>query len=263
MTAFVYAFLYVPIFFMVFFSFNSSMSLSRWSSASWRWYQNLFHNPEIWDSFFISLKIATASATFSVLIGTLCALLFVRFSRIRGKGFWEFLSSIPLMMPEVITGLAFLVFFVTSENLTGWPMGRGISTVTIAHTTLSLAYVVIVVRARLLEFDLSLEEAALDLGAKPFQAFLSVTLPLIMPALFAGWLLAFTLSMDDFVIASFTSGPSSRTLPIFLFSKLRTGLTPEINALSTLIILFVSCLIPMVAAFMHLTVKKSLGTKDI
>jgi putrescine transport system permease protein len=255
-TLFVYAFLYLPIFFMIFFSFNSSFSLGKWSGFSFFWYKSLFKNSKLWECLFTSLKIAVSSATFSTLIGTLGALFSIRFSRSKGRKFFDFFSTIPLVIPEVIIGMAFLAFFVTSESLLGWPFGRGTKTITIAHTTLAIAYVLVVIRSRLSDFDVALEEAALDLGAKPFQVLCYIMLPFIFPALVSGWLLGFTLSMDDFVVASFTAGPDSTTLPMFLFSNLKTGLTPEINALSTLIVLFVAFLMPALGSAFYFSLKK-------
>jgi putrescine transport system permease protein len=253
---FVYAFLYIPIAFMIFFSFNASSSLNKWAGFSLIWYEKLFTNTKLWSAFLTSFQVAFSSATFAVLIGLLSALFFVRASEKR-RHFWEFLSKIPLVMPEVITGLAFLIFFVTIEKVIGWPMGRGTKTITIAHTTLSLAYVSALMKTKLLEFDRNLEEAALDLGAKPLSVFFNIKLPFLFPSLIASWLLAFTLSMDDFVVASFTSGPNSTTLPMFLFSTLKTGVTPEINALSTFIIALVTCFVPLLTLLVYFSRRRS------
>lgn len=253
---FVYAFLYVPIGFVVLFSFNKTSSLGVWGGASLLWYKKLFSNQMLLRAFLNSLKVAFCAASLSVCIGTLCALLFTRFRSFRWSAFFEILSVSPLVIPEVVIGLSFLFFFIISEHTTGFPRGRGLLTITIAHTTVAIAYVSLIVRARLLEIDSFLEEAALDLGAKPKQVFFSITLPLIKPALFASWILAFTLSMDDLVIASFASGPSSLTLPVVVFSTLKTGMTPEINALSTLIVFLVFSLGPMISIWVYKAFKK-------
>ncbi|MGL6188289.1 MAG: ABC transporter permease subunit [Holosporales bacterium] len=246
-----YVFLYAPIFFVIFFSFNSSTVMTRFEGFSLRWYQSLFENKELWGAVAVSLRVAMISATLSVVLGTLCALTLVRLKDFKRRNLLGIMATAPLIMPEVITGLALLVFFVTTENFFGLPSGRGVETITIAHTTLCLAYVTVIIRGRLLEVDSSLEEAALDLGAKPSQVFFLITLPIISPALFSGWLLAFALSMDDLVIASFTSGPGSSTLPMVIFSSIRLGATPEINALATLIVLIVSLFVVTAALLMR------------
>lgn len=235
-----YVFLYAPIFFVVLFSFNASPAMTRFEGFSFQWYQSLFSNTVLLRAVFVSFQVAVVSATLAVIAGTLCALTLVRLKDFRGRGLLGVMSTAPLIMPEVITGLALLVFFVTTENFLGLPHGRGLNTITIAHTTLALAYVTVIVRARLLEVDASLEEAALDLGRRPYRVFFLITLPIISPALLSGWLLAFALSMDDLVIASFTAGPGSSTLPMVIFSSIRVGTNPQINALATLIVLVVT-----------------------
>ncbi|TGW14924.1 ABC transporter permease [Candidatus Hepatobacter penaei] len=254
--AVVYAFLYAPIAFVVLFSFNASASLGQWSGFSLVWYRKLLMNTELWQSVARSFQVAFFSATCAVLIGLLCALLFVRFRRARFRGLIESLSVTPLVVPEVAIGLALLVFFVASERLLGWPHGRGLLTVIVAHTTIFSAYTTLMLRVRLLDLDPVLEEAALDLGAQPSKVFFSITLPLIVPSLVSAWILIFVLSMDDLVIASFTSGPSSSTLPMVVFSQLKTGITPEMNALSSLIILFVLAISPLIGFFMYVSLKK-------
>jgi len=251
-----YLFLYIPILFLIIFSFNKGSSLRTWEGFSFIWYQKLFAHHELWIALTNSLKVAFLSATNAVIIGLLCALWFVRFRHFRFTSWMEALSVTPLVLPEVLAGLAFLFFFVLTERFLNWPMGRGLLTITIAHTTIAVAYVTLVLRSRLLELDGDLEEAALDLGAKPRDIFFSITLPMLFPSLLASWVLAFTLSMDDLVIASFTSGPASPTLPIVVFSTLKTGLTPEMNALSTLIVLFVIALAPLSSLFLYRTFKK-------
>lgn len=246
-----YAFLYLPILLVVIFSFNASHLVGVWGGFSTRWYTTLFHNTYLLRAAMTSFKIAAFSATGSTLLGTFGALLMVRFRSFPGKTLFRGMINAPLVMPDVIIGVSLLLMFILFEQIMGWPYGRGITTVTLAHITVSMAYVVVIVRAHLLEFDRSLEEAALDLGATPARVFLKITLPLIAPALGAGWLLSFALSLDDLVIASFVSGPGATTLPMIVFSSIRLGVTPEINALGTLIILGVSICVGIAGFFMH------------
>jgi putrescine transport system permease protein len=234
-----FAFLYIPILTLIVYSFNESRFVNVWGGFSFKWYQSLFENEEMLESAFLSIKIAALTATISVFIGTLAAIALVRFGKFKGRLLFSGLITAPLVMPEVIIGLSFLLLFIGLEALTGWPSNLGFSTITIAHVTLSLAYVVIIIRSRLQSFDMSLEEAALDLGAKPYKVFFKITLPIIMPALLASWLLAFTLSLDDLVVASFVTGPGATTLPMAIYSTIRTGVSPEINALATLIVLVI------------------------
>lgn len=231
-----YAFLYLPILTLIIFSFNASRQVTIWQEFSTKWYVSLLHDQVLIKSALISLQVAACAATFAVILGTLAAVVLVRLGRFRGRGFFGIITTVPLVMPEVITGLALLLLFVGLEQTFGWPKGRGILTITIAHTTLCMAYVTILVRGRLSDMDRSLEEAALDLGARPLKVFTAITLPLIFPALLSGWLLAFALSLDDLVIASFVAGPGSSTLPMVIFSSIRFGITPQINALATIII---------------------------
>ena len=235
-----YAFLYLPILFLIVFSFNESRLPGVWVGFSTKWYALLFDNEELLAAVLTSFQIASMSATGAVILGTLAAVSMVRFGFFRGRTLFSGMISAPLVMPEVITGLALLLMCVTFERLIGWPSERGMMTVTIAHTTLAMAYVYLIVQARLQDFDRSLEEAAQDLGARPIMVFFKITLPLIAPSLLAGWLLAFALSLDDVVLASFLSGPGATTLPILIFSSLRLGITPEINALAAIIVGIVS-----------------------
>lgn len=235
-----YAFLYVPIITLIVFSFNSSRLVTVWQGFSTKWYVSLLQDDVLLKSAWVSLQVATLAATFAVILGTLAAVALVRLGRFRGRQFFGILTTAPLVMPEVITGLALLLLFVGLEQMVGWPKGRGILTITIAHTTLCMAYVTILVRGRLAEMDLSLEEAARDLGARPLKVFTAITLPLISPALVSGWLLAFVLSLDDLVLASFVAGPGSSTLPMVIFSSIRFGISPQINALATIIITVVA-----------------------
>ena len=241
--AFGLAFLYIPILSMVFFSFNNSRLVTVWDAANsptLLWYRKLFANGQILDAALLSLQIAAMTATGAVILGTLAGVALVRFGPFRGRAMLSTMTTAPLVMPEVITGLSLLLLFVAFEQLTGWPAGRGVATITIAHITFAMAYVTVVVQSRLAGFDDSLEEAALDLGAKPAKVFFRITLPLITPALVSGWLLAFTLSWDDVVISQFVSGPNSTTLPMVIFSKARLGVSPDINALATILVLIVA-----------------------
>ncbi|GAA0579772.1 ABC transporter permease subunit [Halomonas salifodinae] len=233
-------FLYLPMLILVFYSFNASRLVTVWAGFSGRWYIELLRDQQILDAVWTSLRIAFFSASMAVCLGTLAAFVMVRFGRFRGKTALASMITAPLVMPEVITGLSLLLLFVHMAELIGWPGDRGMVTIWIAHTTFCSAYVAVVVSSRLREVDLSLEEAAMDLGAPPVKTFFQITLPVIAPALAAGWLLAFTLSLDDLVIASFVSGPGATTLPMVVFSSVRLGVSPKINALATLIILAVS-----------------------
>ena len=234
-----YAFLYLPIAFLIGFSFNASRSVTAWSGFSWHWYSVLLHDKTLIGAALLSLRIAAVSASLALVVGTASGLALARFGRFRGRAVFEAALFAPLILPEVITGLSLLLLFVLLERFTGWPSGRGAGTVTIAHASVSVAYVAVVVRARLAAAGTALEEAAADLYAPPWRVFLQVTMPLLMPALAAGWLLAFTLSLDDVVVASFTSGPGASTLPMVVFSATRLGVTPEIYALATIILVSV------------------------
>lgn len=247
--ALVYAFLYAPIAALVAYSFNASERVTVWGGFSTRWYGALLRDEQILSAAWLSLQIAAASATLATALGALAGFALARLGRFRGRTACAGLVAAPLVLPEVVLGLALLLLFVSLEQATGWPAGRGALTVALAHVTLTLAYVAVIVQARLARFDRSLEEAALDLGARPWKVFCVITLPLIAPALAAGWLLAFTLSLDDLVVASFVSGPGANTLPIVVFSKVRLGLSPEVNALSTILLLAVAAAVA-VAAFL-------------
>ena len=237
--ALAYAFLYLPIVIMMIFSFNASRLVTVWGGFSTKWYGELLHDEKVLDAAWLSLKVAMTSATLATVLGTLAAVILVRFHRFPGRTLFTGMVTAPLVMPEVITGLAMLLLFVAMEHLLGWPAGRSMTTIIIAHITFSLSFVTVVVRSKLAQMDISLEEAAMDLGARPLTVFMSVTLPLIAPALLAGWLLAFTLSIDDVVISAFVSGPGATPLPIVIFSKVRLGVSPEINALATIVVALV------------------------
>lgn len=232
-----FAFLYVPIALLVLYSFNESKLVTVWGGFSTRWYASLLNNDQLVAAAWTSLRVALASATLATVLGTLAALALARHGRFRGRTAFASMIYAPMVMPEVVIGLALLLLFVSLD------MERGFWTVTIAHATLGMCFVSVVVHARLARFDTSIEEAAMDLGASPLQTFFLVTLPLVAPSIVAGFLLAFTISLDDFVLASFTTGPGSTTLPMRIYSSVRLGVTPEINAISTLIIGFVGALV--------------------
>ncbi len=232
-------FLYAPMIVLIVYSFNGSERVNVWAGFSFKWYGELFRDEAIMSAVWVSVKLAFASASAAVVMGTLASLVLTRAGKFKGKTVFGGMVTAPLVMPEVITGLSLLLLFVGLANSTGWPEQRGFITIWIAHVTFCMAYVTVVVSSRLTEMDRSLEEAAMDLGATPLKTFLLITLPIISPALISGWLLAFTLSLDDLVIASFVSGPSSTTLPMIVFSSVRLGLSPKINALATIMILTV------------------------
>lgn len=256
-----FAFLYVPIFLLIAYSFNDSRLISVWGGFSTRWYVELFQNEQIIDAALLSLKVATISASVATVLGTLAGLALTRMGNYRGRLFFTGIIAAPLVMPEVITGLSLLLLFVSLQELIGWPGSRGATTITIAHITFSMAYVAVIVQSRMLSLNRSLEEAAMDLGGRPFRVFLDITLPIISPAMLSGWLLAFTLSLDDLVIASFASGAGANTLPMVIYSKVKLGVTPDINALATLIILIVSIGIA-IAGWVMLRQNKSLSQSN-
>lgn len=235
-----FLFLYAPIIALIIYSFNASKLVTVWGGWSFKWYVALFENEQIIDAALLSLKIAFISATVAVVLGTMVGFALSRMGSFKGKVMLSGWITAPLVMPEVITGLSLLLLFVAMESVFGWPSGRGTMTIIIAHITFCMAYVAVIVQSRLASMDDTLEEAAMDLGAKPSSLFFLVTLPLISPAVISGWLLSFTLSLDDLVIASFVSGPGNSTLPMVIFSKVRLGVTPEVNALATIMIAIVA-----------------------
>jgi putrescine transport system permease protein len=241
------AFLYLPIVILVIYSFNASRLVTVWGGWSLRWYTEFFHDRAMLDAAWMSFRVAAASATLATLLGTLAAVALSRAERFKGRTLFSAMLYAPLVMPEVITGLSLLLLFVAVNA------ERGFWTVTIAHTTLTMCFVAVVVQSRLASLDRSLEEAAMDLGCNPARAFLAVTLPLIGPAIAAGWMLAFTLSLDDLVIASFTTGPGSATLPIRIYSEVRLGVKPEINAICTLVIGLIAVVIIVASLASKLT----------
>ncbi|MEL6410068.1 MAG: ABC transporter permease subunit [Pseudomonadota bacterium] len=229
-----FAFLYLPMVILVIYSFNESKLVTVWAGFSTKWYGELFRNDAFLEAAWVTLRVAVISSTIATVLGTMAAYVLVRSGRFFGRTLFSGMIYAPLVMPEVITGLSLLLLFI------GIGLDRGVLTIVLAHTTFSMAFVAVVVSSRLVSFDKSLEEAALDLGCSPFQAFRLITLPIIAPAVISGWLLAFTLSLDDLVIASFTAGPSATTLPIKIWSSIRLGVSPEINALSTILIALVT-----------------------
>jgi putrescine transport system permease protein len=249
-------FLYAPIVSLVVFSFNDSRLVTVWGGFSTRWYGELLRDRQILNAAWISLQVAFYSATLATIIGTLGAFVLTRFSKFTGRLVLTAMITAPLVMPEVITGLSLLLLFVSMEQMIGWPAGRGMITVIIAHTTFCAAFVAVIAQSRLRSMDDSLEEAARDLGAGPVRVFFDVTLPVIAPALVAGWLLAFTLSLDDLVIASFVSGPGASTLPMVIFSKIRLGVSPDVNALATIIIGFVLVAVVIAGWLMRRAMRK-------
>ncbi|EIH9924754.1 putrescine ABC transporter permease PotI [Escherichia coli] len=231
-----FTFLYAPMLMLVIYSFNSSKLVTVWAGWSTRWYGELLRDDAMMSAVGLSLTIAACAATAAAILGTIAAVVLVRFGRFRGSNGFAFMITAPLVMPDVITGLSLLLLFVALAHAIGWPADRGMLTIWLAHVTFCTAYVAVVISSRLRELDSSIEEAAMDLGATPLKVFFVITLPMIMPAIISGWLLAFTLSLEDLVIASFVSGPGATTLPMLVFSSVRMGVNPEINALATLIL---------------------------
>ena len=242
-------FIYLPMLILVIYSFNASKLVTVWGGWSVKWYVGLLDNTQLRGSVMRSLEIACYTAVAAVALGTLAAFVLTRVTRFKGRTLFGGLVTAPLVMPEVITGLSLLLLFVAMAQMIGWPQERGIVTIWIAHTTFCAAYVAVVVSARLRELDLSIEEAAMDLGARPWKVFFLITIPMIAPSLAAGGMMSFALSLDDLVLASFVSGPGSTTLPMEVFSAVRLGVKPEINAVASLILLSVSLVTFMVWYF--------------
>ena len=243
--------LYIPVMMMMIYSFNRGKLVSVWAGFSTKWYKELWYDDVLLTALYKSLLIGFSSATISTIFGLLIAITFVRFANFRGRLFLSLVASAPLVMPEAVTGLSMLLLFIAMEASFGWPSGRGVDTIMIAHATFGMCFAAVVIQTRLRDMDKSLEEAARDLGGRQPFVFLSIILPLILPSIIAAWLLSFTLSFDDLVIASFVSGPGSSTLPIVIFSKIRLGVSPEINAIATLMILTISALV-MIGSFLAL-----------
>jgi putrescine transport system permease protein len=229
------AIIYVPILVLIVFSFNASSLVNVWGGFSTAWYGQLLHNRQVLEAALLSVEVGFVASTGAVIMGTLAAIALIRFPRFRGRLLLTGMVSAPLVMPEIITGITQLLLFVSMLQLLSWPH-RGFTTIVIAHVAFCMAYVTVTVQSRLQSADRSLEEAAMDLGASPARAFIDVTLPIIAPALLSSWLLSFTLSLDDLVISSFVSGPGAGTLPMVIYSKVKLGVSPDINALASLII---------------------------
>ena len=254
-------FLYFPILVLIFYSFNENKRVMVWKGFSFKWYGELFKNEQIIEAFIVSIKIASFSATVSTILGVMIGYSLVRIKKIPLKSFYIFLSSTPLVLPELILGLAMLLFFISLNNFISFPSTRGQLTIFISHVTFCIAFVAIIIQARLTDFNKNIEEAAMDLGYNYTKVIYKVTLPIILPSIIAGWLLAFTISLDDLVVASFTTGPGANTLPIVVFSKVRLGSSPEVNALSSILMLvliligviYFSILTEYVSNIFHLT----------
>jgi putrescine transport system permease protein len=234
-----FAFFYIPILSMIVYSFNASRLATVWGGFSTKWYVSLLSNSQVIDALVLSLKIALVSATVATILGTMAGITLARFTRFRGRTVFSGLVIAPLIMPEVITGISMLIFFILMADWIGWPGQRGFTTITLAHITFSMVFVTTIVNARMVQADRAIEEAAMDLGSRPWQVMFDVTLPVISPAILSGWLLAFTISLDDVVITAFTTGPGSTTLPLLIWSKVKLGVSPDINALATLMVLAV------------------------
>ncbi|MFO1175753.1 MAG: ABC transporter permease subunit [Paracoccaceae bacterium] len=251
-----FAFLYVPILSMIVFSFNSSRLATVWGGFSTKWYGKLAENDAILSAATLSLEIALISATLSTVLGTMAGIALARFRRFRGRTLFSGMITSPLIMPDVITGISLLIFFILLKEYTGWPAQRGFGTVTLAHVSISLTYVTTVIQSRLSQADLSVEEAAMDLGSRPWQVMKDITLPIIAPAILSGWLLAFTISLDDVVVTSFATGPGTTTLPILVWSKVKLGVTPDINALASIIVAVVAVCVAIAAVMVNRAEKR-------
>jgi putrescine transport system permease protein len=245
-----FAFLYLPLVILIIYSFNASRLVTVWGGWSTRWYRELLNDPAMMEAAWMSLRVGVTSATLATILGTLAAVALSRGDDFRGRTLFSGMLHAPLVMPEVITGLSLLLLFIAVEA------ERGFWTVTAAHTTLTMCFVAVIVQSRLNDLDRSLEEAAMDLGCSPARAFLAVTLPIILPAIAAAWMLAFTLSLDDLVIASFTTGPGAATLPIRIYSEVRLGVKPQINAICTLMVAFVALIIVVASLASKLSAAK-------
>lgn len=261
--AFGFAFFYIPILSMMVYSFNASRLATVWGGFSTKWYVSLFSNKQVIDALLLSLKIALVSASVATVIGTMAGIVLARFTRFRGRTFFSGLVIAPLIMPEVITGISLLLFFIMMADWIGWPGARGFTTITLAHITFSAVFVTTIVQARMVQSDRAIEEAAMDLGSRPWQVMFDVTLPVIFPAILSGWLLAFTISLDDVVITAFTTGPGSTTLPLLIWSKVKLGVTPDVNALATLMVLAVGIGVVAAAIIMNRAEKRRLADERL
>lgn len=267
-----FLFLYIPIISMIIYSFNASRLVTVWDSVhspTILWYRELFANEPLMSAAALSFRVAAINATGAVILGTMAAFALVRYRRFKGRALFGLLTTAPMVLPEVITGLSLLLLFVGMEQWFGWPQGRGALTILLAHITFSMAYAIVVIQSRLVTVDRSLEEAAMDLGARPIKVFFVITLPLIVPAILSAWVLSFILSWDDLVITSFVSGPSSTTLPQLIFSKVRLGVSPDINALATILVSLVSIFVAIAGVVMmrqekrrQLDMQRALGAES-
>ncbi|NTT84320.1 ABC transporter permease subunit [Tabrizicola fusiformis] len=254
-----FAFFYIPILSMMVYSFNGSRLATVWGGFSTKWYVSLLSNKQVIAAALLSFKIAVVSATFATILGTMAGFALSRFRKFRGRTLFSGLVTAPLIMPEVITGISMLMFFILTANWIGWPGARGFSTITLAHITFSMVFVTTIVQARLGQADRAIEEAAMDLGSRPWQVLWDVTLPTAFTAILSGWLLAFTISLDDVVITSFTTGPGSTTLPLLIWSKVKLGVTPDINALATITVVVVGIGVALAGWVMHRAEKRRLA----
>jgi putrescine transport system permease protein len=258
-----FAFLYIPILSMIVYSFNGSRLVTVWGGFSTKWYVSLMSNEKVIEALILSLKIALLSATIATILGTMAGIVLVRFTKFRGRTLFSGLVTAPLIMPEVITGISSLIFFILLADWIGWPGQRGFTTITLAHITFSMVFVTTVVQARMLQADRAIEEAAMDLGSRPWQVMFDITLPVISPAIVSGWLLAFTISLDDVVITAFTTGPGSTTLPLLIWSKVRLGVTPDINALATLMVVAVGLGVALAGIILNRAQKRRLAEERL
>lgn len=263
MLCFGFAFFYIPILSMIVYSFNNSRLATVWGGFSTKWYVSLLSNDKVIEALLLSLKIALISATFATILGTMAGITLARFTKFRGRTLFSGLVTAPLIMPEVITGISMLVFFILMADWIGWPGQRGFTTITLAHITFSMVFVTTVVQARVVQADRAIEEAAMDLGSRPWQVMFDITLPVISPAILSGWLLAFTISLDDVVISSFVTGPGYTTLPLLVWSKVKLGVTPDINALATLMVLVVGIGVIAAGIIMNRAEKRRLAEERL
>ena len=246
-----FAFFYIPILSMIFFSFNESRLATVWGGFSTKWYVALWKNKQVMTALILSVQIALLSATFATILGTMAGVALARFRKFRGRTFFSGMVNAPLIMPEVITGISMLMLFILMAQWIGWPGARGFTTITLAHITFAMVYVTTIVHSRMLSADRAIEEAAMDLGSRPWQVMRDITLPVIFPAILSGWLLAFTISLDDVVISSFVTGPGYTTLPLVIWSKVKLGVTPDINALATIIVVVVAVVVAVAGTVMN------------
>lgn len=251
-----FAFFYIPILSMMVFSFNESRLATVWAGFSTKWYVALWKNKQVMAALVLSVQIALLSATFATIFGTMAGVALARFRKFRGRTLFSGMVNAPLIMPEVITGISMLMLFILMAQWIGWPGARGFTTITLAHITFAMVYVTTIVHSRMLSADRAIEEAAMDLGSRPWQVMRDITLPVIFPAILSGWLLAFTISLDDVVISSFVTGPGYTTLPLVIWSKVKLGVTPDINALATIIVVTVAVVVAVAGTVMNRAEKR-------